>query len=94
MFKPGDHASTFGGNPLACAAGLAVAKCVHTDRRASCHNPSSPMNKLLTNLPSPSPVRRAIEEDGLLAQVTARGERLRAGLKQLQVRTSLREKMF
>merc|ERR1712194_926418 len=25
-FGPGDHASTFGGNPLACAAGLAVAK--------------------------------------------------------------------
>eukprot|EP00325_Prymnesiales_sp_UTEX-LB-985_P022035 CAMPEP_0174721858 /NCGR_PEP_ID=MMETSP1094-20130205/37332_1 /TAXON_ID=156173 /ORGANISM="Chrysochromulina brevifilum, Strain UTEX LB 985" /LENGTH=441 /DNA_ID=CAMNT_0015922623 /DNA_START=66 /DNA_END=1391 /DNA_ORIENTATION=- len=24
VFKPGDHASTFGGNPLACAAGLAV----------------------------------------------------------------------
>lgn len=30
VFKPGDHASTFGGNPLACAAGLAVAKCVET----------------------------------------------------------------
>lgn len=25
VFGPGDHASTFGGNPLACAAGLAVA---------------------------------------------------------------------
>ena len=25
-FAPGDHASTYGGNPLACAAGLAVAK--------------------------------------------------------------------
>lgn len=25
-FKPGDHASTFGGTPLACAAGLAAAK--------------------------------------------------------------------
>jgi len=24
VFKPGDHASTYGGNPLACAAGLAV----------------------------------------------------------------------
>lgn len=24
-FQPGDHASTYGGNPLACAAGLAVA---------------------------------------------------------------------
>ncbi|MDK2794782.1 MAG: acetylornithine/N-succinyldiaminopimelate aminotransferase [Caldanaerobacter sp.] len=26
VFSPGDHASTFGGNPLACAAGIAVMK--------------------------------------------------------------------
>jgi len=26
VFEPGDHASTYGGNPLACAAGLAVAQ--------------------------------------------------------------------
>jgi acetylornithine/N-succinyldiaminopimelate aminotransferase len=25
VFQPGDHATTYGGNPLACAAGLAVA---------------------------------------------------------------------
>jgi acetylornithine aminotransferase len=25
VFGPGDHASTYGGNPLACAAALAVA---------------------------------------------------------------------
>jgi acetylornithine/N-succinyldiaminopimelate aminotransferase len=31
VFGPGDHASTYGGNPLACAAGLAVANymCEH-----------------------------------------------------------------
>lgn len=31
VFGPGDHASTYGGNPLACAAGLAVAEymCEH-----------------------------------------------------------------
>jgi acetylornithine/N-succinyldiaminopimelate aminotransferase len=28
VFGPGDHASTYGGNPLACAAGLAVAKYI------------------------------------------------------------------
>jgi 4-aminobutyrate aminotransferase-like enzyme len=32
VFKPGDHASTFGGNPLACAAGLAVARALDEDR--------------------------------------------------------------
>jgi len=31
VFKPGDHASTFGGNPLACAAGLAVTKAIEED---------------------------------------------------------------
>lgn len=32
VFEPGNHASTFGGNPLACAAGLAVLKTIAGDR--------------------------------------------------------------
>ncbi len=55
VFAPGDHASTFGGNPLACAAGNAV--------------------------------MRAFEEDGLLDNVRARGEQLRAGLEKLAADT-------
>ena len=51
VFGPGDHASTYGGNPLACAAGMAVA--------------------------------RAFDEEGLLANVGARGAQLRAGLEAL-----------
>lgn len=31
VFEPGDHASTFGGNPFACAAALAVLKTLETD---------------------------------------------------------------
>lgn len=31
VFAPGDHASTFGGNPLACAAGMAVAAAIDND---------------------------------------------------------------
>lgn len=30
-FEPGDHGSTFGGNPLACSAGLAVLKTILDD---------------------------------------------------------------
>ena len=48
-FAKGDHGSTFGGNPVACAAALAVLD--------------------------------TIERDGLLAQVTAVGGRLTAGLQ-------------
>merc|ERR1719231_568050 len=31
VFAPGDHASTYGGNPLACAAGLVVAQAFDRD---------------------------------------------------------------
>lgn len=31
VFKPGDHASTFGGNPLACAAALAVCRTIEQE---------------------------------------------------------------
>ena len=31
VFEPGDHASTFGGNPLACAAALAVLDTLERD---------------------------------------------------------------
>ena len=31
VFGPGDHASTYGGNPLACAAGMAVTRAFDED---------------------------------------------------------------
>ncbi len=31
IFQPGDHASTFGGNPLACAVGLAVCRALQSE---------------------------------------------------------------
>lgn len=49
VFEPGNHASTFGGNPFACAAGLTVLK--------------------------------TIEKEGILNNVQARGEQLRARLR-------------
>jgi len=50
-FEPGDHATTFGGNYLACAAGLATIE--------------------------------AMEQGDVLANATARGEQLDAGLQAL-----------
>jgi acetylornithine aminotransferase len=32
VFGPGDHASTYGGNPLACAAGLVVSAAIDNDK--------------------------------------------------------------
>jgi acetylornithine aminotransferase len=32
LFKPGNHGSTFGGNPLACAAGLATLSIIEQER--------------------------------------------------------------
>ncbi|MBW4598694.1 MAG: aspartate aminotransferase family protein [Calothrix sp. FI2-JRJ7] len=51
IFQPGEHASTFGGNPFACGVALAVCE--------------------------------TIEKENILANVEARGEQLRAGLKRL-----------
>jgi acetylornithine aminotransferase len=31
LFQPGDHASTFGGNPLACASAIAVCQTIETE---------------------------------------------------------------
>lgn len=54
VFKPGDHASTFGGNPFVCAAALAVCQ--------------------------------TLEKENILANVQARGEQLRAGLKAIALK--------
>ncbi len=48
---PGDHASTFGGNPVACAAGLAVVKTVKSERfLQSVRNKGQFLRELLLSL--------------------------------------------
>ncbi|RMF20310.1 MAG: aspartate aminotransferase family protein [Cyanobacteria bacterium J083] len=48
VFKPGNHASTFGGNPLACAAGLAVAQTIQAE--SLLHNVTARGEQLRTKL--------------------------------------------
>lgn len=56
VFQPGDHASTFGGNPFACAAAIAVGQ--------------------------------TLEKEGILQNVQARGEQLRAKLREITLKYS------
>ncbi|MGE5655033.1 MAG: aspartate aminotransferase family protein [Actinomycetota bacterium] len=56
VFEPGSHASTFGGNPFACAAALSVCQ--------------------------------TLERENLLANVQARGEQLREGLRAIAAQYS------
>jgi len=54
VFRPGDHGSTFGGNPLACAVGLEVLRLLRTgeyQERAARLGPAF-MEKLQANVPA------------------------------------------
>jgi predicted acetylornithine/succinylornithine family transaminase len=66
-FKPGSHASTFGGNPVACNAGLAV---LNTLLKGGALKNCVKMSKLLVNgferLRSRVPMIRGIRGKGLL----------------------------
>lgn len=48
LFQPGNHGSTFGGNPLACAAGLAVVRAIASERL--CENAAHQGEYLLAQL--------------------------------------------
>ena len=41
MLAPGDHGSTFGGNPVSCAAALAVLATIEASRAARARQPCS-----------------------------------------------------
>ena len=48
LFQPGNHGSTFGGNPLACATGIAVVETI--ERENLCQHVASEGDYLLTQL--------------------------------------------
>ena len=52
LFKPGNHGSTFGGNPLACATALTVLEVIERDKICEKVTKNSPllMEKLIKNL--------------------------------------------
>ena len=63
-FAPGDHASTFGGGPIPCAAGLAVLATIERDRL--CENATHQGDRLRDKL-------GAFVERGLVEEVRGRG---------------------
>jgi acetylornithine/N-succinyldiaminopimelate aminotransferase len=56
-FEPGDHASTFGGNPVACAAACAVVETVDDELLADVQRKSAQLKRRLERLPAAVEVR-------------------------------------
>lgn len=70
VFVPGDHGSTFGGNPLACAAGYAVLKYVlDNDVPGNARRVGAYLLERLEGLKQKLPIITAVRGRGLLAAV-------------------------
>lgn len=67
LFKPGNHGSTFGGNPLACATALTVLEVMERDKICERVNKNSSLliNKLINTL-GEHPHVKAIRGKGLM----------------------------
>jgi len=87
VLEPGDHASTFGGNPLACAVGLAVQREIEAlgliDHVAAV---GTYFTERLTDLQSTYPVIKEIRGKGLLIGVELHEETARTILDDLRDR--------
>ena len=73
-FEPGDHASTFGGNPVACAAACAVLDAIDEDLLANVSAMGERLATGLRELPAVRDVRGAgllIGAEGSAAEVAA-----------------------
>lgn len=88
-FEPGDHGSTFGGNPLACSAGLAVMETIINENLAA--NAERTGNYLKSCL------EKLAKKHGIISEI--RGAGLMIGIqlseeKGLEVKNRLFEKGF
>lgn len=78
-FAPGSHASTFGGNPLCTAAGLAVLETIESDGLlANCRQMGDYLLARLGRLASSSEKISAVRGRGLLVGVELAGELMAA----------------
>lgn len=74
-FDPGDHGSTFGGNPLACAAGIAVtSEMLNTDVIANAKRIGTYLSERLNDLKTHRPIITAERGLGLLRAIDLREE--------------------
>ena len=64
-FEPGDHGSTFGGNPLACAAGIAVLQTMLGDRL--------PENAEKTGAYLKSRLKKLAEKSNIISEIRGMG---------------------
>ncbi len=71
-FEPGDHASTFGGNPVACAAGVAVCDAITDELLANVRSASAAIRLRLRGVRGRG-LLLAVETDVTVEQCLERG---------------------
>ena len=76
-FEPGEHASTFGGNPVACAAACAVLDAIDEELMANVRQMGERLSAGLREIPGVSDVRGAglligADVDGAAAEIAAK----------------------
>ena len=88
-FEPGDHGSTFGGNPLACAAGIAVVQTILKD--------ALPENAEKMGLYLKSKLKILADKSNMISEIRGMGLMIGIQLKSpkaVEIRSKLMEKGF
>src|SRR5579859_4673020 len=76
VFEPGDHGSTFGGNPLMCAVGFAVVSYIlENDVLGNVQRVGAVLKRGLEGLANTQPMIQSVRGEGLLLAVDLIGER-------------------